>query len=77
MEPTTNGVSIIRLFRGHGLSLELLDCRCSGEHLHLAYGYRVETLEAITLRQLHVYEFGVHVFNIGQHQQLFDGGVVP
>ena len=28
------------------------------------------------MRQLHVDEFGVHVFNIGQHQQLFDCGIV-
>jgi len=33
----------------HGLSLELLDGRRRGKHLHLADGYFIEALEAFSL----------------------------
>lgn len=53
----------------------MFDRRSGGKHLHLADGNFVEAFESFPLWQLHVNEFGVHALDIGQHQQLFDGGV--
>ena len=47
-----------------------------GERLHLPDGDLIEPFQAVALRQGHVDELGVHALNIGQHQQLLDGGVV-
>jgi len=46
------------------------------ERLHLADGNGVEPFQAVALRQGHVNELGVHAFDVGQHEQLLDGGVV-
>lgn len=39
-------------------------------------GDLVQALESLALWQVHVDEFGVHGFDVGQDQQLFDVGVV-
>jgi len=44
--------------------------------LQLADGDFVESWEPLPLGQTHVDEFGVHALDVGQHEQLLDGGVV-
>ena len=44
--------------------------------MHLADGDLVERWKTIPLWQLHVDELGVHALDIGEHQQLLDGGVL-
>ena len=51
-------------------------CGACRERAHLAYGNGIELRESIALRQPHVNELGVEAFHVGQHEQLFDGGVV-
>ena len=36
----------------------------------------VQPLEPLTLRQGHVNELGVHPLDVGEHEKLFDGGVI-
>ena len=47
-----------------------------GEGAHLADGDGVESLDAVALGQGHVNELGVHVFDIGEDEELFEAGVV-
>ena len=58
------------------LFLNLFESRCGSQHLHLAYRNFVESLESISLRHPHVNQLGIHAFNIGQHEQLFNCGVI-
>jgi hypothetical protein len=44
--------------------------------LHLADGDLVQPLQALALRQPHVDQFGIHGFEVGQHEELLDGGMV-
>jgi hypothetical protein len=46
------------------------------ECLHLADGDLVEALESLALGQAHMDELGVHAFQVGQHEKLFNRGVV-
>ena len=56
--------------------LELAQGAAGGERLHLANRNRIEPFEPAALRQGHVDKLRVHSFNVGQHEQLLDGGVV-
>lgn len=47
-----------------------------GERLHLPDGDLIEPFQPVALRQGHVDELGVHAFDVGEHEQLLDGGVV-
>ena len=46
------------------------------ERLHLANRNRIETFQAIALRKFHVNELGIHVLQIGEHEELFERRVV-
>jgi hypothetical protein len=56
-------------------SAELLQ-RTRGESLHLSDGDTVEPFEPIALGEAHLNELGIHTFQVGEHEQLLDGGVV-
>lgn len=45
------------------------------EGLHLPDGDLIEPFQPFALRQIHVDELGVHTLDVGQHQQLLNGGV--
>ena len=46
------------------------------EGLHLANGDLIETLQSLTLMKTHVDKLCVHAFQIGQHEELLDAGMV-
>ncbi len=48
---------------------------CGGEGLHLPDGDLIEPFQPFALRQIHVDELGVHALDVGQHEQLLNGGV--
>lgn len=46
-----------------------------GEGLHLPDGNLIKPFQPFALWQIHVDELGIHALNVGQHEQLLDGGV--
>jgi hypothetical protein len=44
--------------------------------VHLADGGFIKPLKAVCLRQTHVNEFCIHAFEVCQHEQLLNGGMV-
>lgn len=56
--------------------LDLFQRRCGCEDLHLSNGDFVKALEALSLREPHIDEFGIHAFQIGKHRELFNGDIL-
>ena len=55
--------------------LRLAQVAGGGEGLHLPDGDLIEPFQPFALRQIHVDELGVHALDVGQHEQLLNGGV--